>query len=100
MNGNYWRRESSLCPVNEIPYLIPTMVPDERLAFWAHCHNYQLGDKIGEGSFGKVFKAFHTKSNTVVAFKFIFKVLSFICLVIIAYCFKFFFILVKIMVLA
>lgn len=78
MNGNNRRRESSLCPINEIPYLIPNLAGDERLAFWAHCHNYQLGDKIGEGSFGKVFKALHIQSNTVVAFKYIFKVGTFL----------------------
>lgn len=70
MNENFWRRDSYMA--GELKY--PQMVPEDQLASLAHCHNYQLGDKIGEGSFGKVFKAIHTKSNTVVAFKFIFKV--------------------------
>lgn len=52
----------------------PSMVVDERLAFWANSHNYQLCAMIGEGSFGKVFKAVHRTSNSVVAVKFIFKV--------------------------
>jgi len=72
MSENVWPRELSICSADELNF--PTMLADERLAYWAHCYNYQLGKKIGEGSFGKVFKALHMTSNTVVAFKFIFKV--------------------------
>lgn len=74
MNDNVWPRESSICAADEMKY--PMMVAEERLAFWAHCNNYQLGEKIGEGSFGKVFKAVNMKNNMLVAFKFIYKVLS------------------------
>lgn len=72
MNGNYQQSDSSQCKADEMNY--PIMVADDRLNFWAHCYNYQLGEKIGEGSFGKVFKAMHINSNMIVAFKFIFKV--------------------------
>jgi len=72
MNGNFWRRESSICTADEVQY--PRMDPEERLACWAQSHNYKLGEKIGEGSFGKVFKALHKETNQIVAFKFIFKV--------------------------
>lgn len=71
MNGNIWRREPYICTADEVQY--PRMEPEERLACWALSHNYKLGDKIGEGSFGKVFKALHKETNQIVAFKFIFK---------------------------
>lgn len=71
-NGKAWRRDSFMA--DEMKQIYPRIVPEDQLVSLAHCHSYQLGDKIGEGSFGKVFKAIHTKSNTVVAFKFIFKV--------------------------
>lgn len=76
MNCNYQQEESSQYKVDEMDY--PIMVADDQLHYWAHCYNYQLGEKIGEGSFGKVFKAMHTKSNMLVAFKFIFKVVTII----------------------
>ncbi|KAL4083985.1 hypothetical protein QTP88_029301 [Uroleucon formosanum] len=71
MNGNFWRRTPSICTPDEIQY--PRMEAVERLACWAHGHDYKLGDKIGKGSFGKVFKALHKETNQIVAFKFIFK---------------------------